>query len=70
MAVQIELVFGTGASFCQCYTVLKGNSGISKNNGTSLLNFVPNSGLTKFCFGISIVERVIDLATARWTLRA
>jgi len=56
MAEWIELVLGTGASFHLSYTVLKGNSGIFRNKGTSLWNFVPNSGLRKFCFGISIVE--------------
>ena len=44
-AERIELVFGTGASFRPSYTVLTGNSAVSKNNGTSLWNFVPNSGL-------------------------
>ena len=33
---QMELVFGMWASFHPSYTVLKGNSVISKNNGTSL----------------------------------
>jgi len=37
-------------------TLLKGNSVISKNKGTSLWNFVLNSGLRKFRHGISIVE--------------
>jgi len=31
------------------YTELYRNSGISKNKGTSLRNFVQNSGLRKFC---------------------
>ena len=56
MAEQIELVFGMAASLHQSYTVLKGNLGISKYKGTSLRNFVPNSGHRQFCFGISIVE--------------
>ena len=43
--VRIELVFGMLASFHPSYTVLKGNSIISKNKGTSLWNFVLNSGL-------------------------
>jgi len=34
-----------GASFHPSYTVLTGNSAISKNKGTSLWNSVPNSGL-------------------------
>ena len=46
---RIELIFGKGASFHLSYTVLKENSGNSKNKGTFLWNFVPN-------FGISIVE--------------
>ena len=48
--------FGTGAYFHLAYTVFKGNSGIFKNKGTSLWNFVPNSGLIKFRHGISIVK--------------
>ena len=55
-AERIELVFGTWASFHPSYTVLKGNSVISKNKATSLWNFVLNSGLRKFRHGISIVE--------------
>jgi len=35
-AEQIEFVFGTQVSFGLSYIVLKGNSGISKNNGISL----------------------------------
>jgi len=46
-AERIELVFGTGAFSQHSYTVLKGNSGISKNKATSLWNFVPISGLCK-----------------------
>ena len=34
-----------------------------------LWDFVPNSGLRKFRHGISIVERAINLARERWTLR-
>jgi len=48
-------------------TLLKGNSVISKNKGTSLWNSVLKSGLRKFRDGISIVE---NLARDRWTLRA
>ena len=44
-AERIELVFGMLASFHPSYTVLKGNSVISKNKSTSLWNFVLNSGL-------------------------
>ena len=43
----IELVFGMGASFYLSYTVLLGNSCISKNKCTSLWNFVLNSILEK-----------------------
>jgi len=39
---------------------LKENSGISKNKGTSLWNFVPNSSLRKVCFGTSIVKNVLS----------
>jgi len=51
------------ASFHPSYTVLKGNSVISKNKGTSLWNFVLNSGLRKFRHGISIVETRNVLST-------
>ena len=61
-AGRIELVFGMAAFFHLSYTVLKGNSGISKNNDTSLWNFAPNSGLTKFRHGISIVEGCYQLS--------
>ena len=39
-----------------------GNSVISKNNGTSLWNFVLNYGLRKFRHGISIVETCYQLS--------
>jgi len=54
MVERIGLVF----SFHLSYTVLKGNLVIFKNKGTSLWNFVLNSGLSgpKFRHGISIVE--------------
>ena len=45
---RIELGIGMWASFHPSYTVLKENSDISKNKGTSLWNFVLNSGLRKF----------------------
>jgi len=64
-AERIELVFGKGASFHPSCTVLTGNSVISKTNGTSLWNFVPNSGLGKFCFGISIVETCYQLSSRK-----
>jgi len=37
-----------GASFDLSWTVLSGNSGTSKNKGTSLWNFATKSGLEKF----------------------
>jgi len=47
------------------YTVLKGNSVISKNKGTSLWNFVLNSGLRKFRHGISIAEMCYHLSSRK-----
>jgi len=38
--------------------MLKRNSGISKNKGTSLWSFVPNNGLAL----LRQIDRVIDLA--------
>ena len=64
-AERIELVFGMGASFHPSCTVLTGNSAISKTNGTFLWNFVANSGLGKFCFGISIVETCYQLSSRK-----
>jgi len=64
-AERIELVFGMRASFHPSYTVLKGNSVISKNKGTSLWNFVLNSGLRKFRHGISIVETCYLLSSRK-----
>jgi len=49
---------------------LKGNLGVSKNKGTSLWNFVPNSRRRKFCFGVSIFEKCYRLSLTMWTLRA
>ena len=51
---RIVLVFGPQASFDLSYTVLR-KLRYLQNNGASLWNFVSNSGLRKFCFGISIV---------------
>ena len=65
MAERIELVFGMWASFHPSYTVLKGNSVISKNKGTSLWNFVLNSGLRKFRHGMSIVEMCYQLSSRK-----
>ena len=54
------------------YTVLKGNSVISKSKGTSLWNFVLNSGLRKFRHGMSNVETCYQHSSKKveWTLRA
>jgi len=57
--------FRVEASFKPSYTTLKGKSGISKNNGTFFWNFVPDSGLRKFCFGISIVETCYRLSSRK-----
>ena len=67
---QVELVSGMGASFHLSYTVLKGNSGIAKDKGTSLWNFAPNSGPRKFRFGVSIVEttKVDAPSMINWTI--
>ena len=51
---RIELIFGTEASFHLSHTVVQGKLGISKNYGTFLWNFVPNSGLRKFRHSKSI----------------
>jgi len=61
----IQLVFGVGASLCISCTVLKENLAISKNKGTSLGNFVPNSGLRKFHFGISVVKTCCQLGSTK-----
>jgi len=45
------------ASFHPYYTVLKGNSVISKNKGTSLWNIVLKSGLRKFRHVINLAEK-------------
>jgi len=63
--------FATWASFHPClYTVLKRNSGITKNKGTSFWNLVPNSGLRKFCFGISIVKTCCRISSTKVDARA
>jgi len=64
-AERIELVFGMWASFHPSYTVLKGNSVISKSKGTSFWNFVLNSGHRKFCHGISIVKTCYRLSSRK-----
>jgi len=69
MAEWIEQVFGKDASFHLSYTV-KRNSGISKNNiCTSLCNFIPNSGLRKFCFSILTIKTCYQLSSTRWALK-
>jgi len=62
-AERIELVFAW--FFHPSYTVLKGNSVVSKNKGTSLWNFVLNSGLEKFRHGISIVKTCYQLSSRK-----
>jgi len=42
-----------------------GNSGTSKNKGTSVWNFAPKSGLWKFRHGISVVEACCQLISRR-----
>jgi len=44
-AERIKLVYGVEAALDSSYTVFEDNSRISKNKGTSLWNFVSNSGL-------------------------
>ena len=62
---RIELGFVMLASFHPSYTVLKENSVISKNKGTSLWNFVLNSGLRKFRHGIPVVETCYQLSSRK-----
>jgi len=54
-----------GASFHPSYTVLTKNWATLKNKGTSVWNFVPNSELEKFCFGISIVDTCYQLSSRK-----
>jgi len=63
---QIALVLLHG-SFLRpvLHSIVRKFIGAFKNKGTSLWNFAPNSGLRKFRHGISIVERVINLARER-----
>jgi len=53
--------FGIEFTLDLSYTVLEGNSGISKNQGTSLWNFVQNSGLRKLRNCTSTVASVVNL---------
>ena len=52
---------------------VKRKFGYLQNKGTSLWNFfVPNSGLEKLCFGISIVETCYRLSSRKvdtWSVR-
>ena len=63
-AERIELVFGMGALFHPSYNVLKGNSVISKNKGTSLWNFSQTPDLENFAtvYRVSIVEACYQLS--------
>ena len=38
---------------------------LQKKKGTSLWNFVPDSGLRKFCFGVSTVEACRRLSSRK-----
>jgi len=64
-AEQIELILGIEATVSLSYIVLEGNSAISKHKGTSLSNFVPNTGRRK------VSQLHVDLhkcCQLRWTL--
>ena len=59
--------FGKEAFFDQptlCYKEIQ----VFKNKGTSLWNLFLNSELKKFHYGVSIVERAMNLARERWTV--
>jgi len=58
MAQLMELIFGIEASFCVFYTMLWGNLGNSKNNGTCFWDFVLHCELRKFCHCKSILGAV------------
>jgi len=69
---RIELVFSVGSFFHLSCTLLTGNSGTFKirvlPSGTlsqTSDNFVPNFGLRKFCFDISIVEKCHRLSSRK-----
>jgi len=49
---------------------VKRKFGYLQNKGTSLWNFVLNSGLENFATAYRSSKRVINLARERWTLRA
>jgi len=60
-AEHIELVFDTEAYLDLSYTMLEGSSGISKNKGTYLCNFFPNSALRKFSNCTLIITGAVNL---------
>jgi len=51
--------FSTEATFALSYTVLEGNSGIPRKNGTSLWHCSQNS--LKFCYATSTTASVVSL---------
>jgi len=61
----IGLIFGMKASFNLSYLVLYRNLGISKNKGTSLWKFAPNSAFRKFHHSISIVKVCYQLSSRK-----
>jgi len=62
----IELVFWPGSFLPPIlHRVKRKSSGISKNKDTFLWNFVPISGLRKFCFGLSSVETCYRLSSRK-----
>jgi len=61
-AERIELVFGTGASFRLSYTVLKGNSGISKISVLPSGTLSQTTDLENFASVYRSSKRVVDLA--------
>jgi len=67
---RLSWFFGMDVSFNLSYTVLQGNSGISKYKGTSLWKFVLNSALRKFCHGRSTVAKTkVDAqSVTNWTV--
>jgi len=58
-----KLAFGVEASIGISYSMLKGNLGMSKNKGISLRNFVPQSELGHFLFGMSAVASIVRFVT-------
>ena len=66
--IGVLLKYLYGSSWFSTYPT--GNSGIYKNKGTSLRNFVLNFRLKKFRHGKPSFERIINSARQRWTLAA